>query len=636
MDDAELPPANAEEPTSGQRSHTSGRRSRERKRRKAPPAAVKRNYLLHILFYDRAFRWFAVVAILLFGGMGAMWPRIFVTSPKGVSPESRVSGIDLLKAKSLKKTARAADAAGNPEAAIQAWIAALGSNPADLEANRGLLLTLANQARPDRAWLPLLAFRSDWTLRLSGTNHGDLELAARANAAYGQWDWIIARLSPTNSPRTEVTTPSLLAALMEKGMVQRFAAEWAAHRDLAKDPASALYAAAWTAGWGPADEYLQAMDTLEAAAREPAHQALALRLLLRVDHQRLDVAAYEQHFNRLQAAGGARVRQHVRFWNLLRLTGQRERAVELARSFGERPESVDEAEMYLSVLASLKQNRLLLEFAKDQLPAFGSSPTVWVAAAEALIGVGEWDELRGLAIGMRQVDGLRLILGNLGHFFEGVGEHHLGRQPRAADAFDRFLQLPPEDPRLTFAAAVMMRRLGYPEQAAPLLRGLETKAGNSAEFWRQMQQTSYETRDVDGLIEASRRLYLLQSADPVVANNYAASLLLRGENGPEAVKVTLEVLEKIPNSVSARVNRALALIRVGRLDEVPPLLASVADAKLEPPTAAILEFTRFLLHDARGQRAEALAAAARVESRFLFPDQLEQLNAAVARLKGPR
>ena len=120
----------------------------------------------------------------------------------------------------------------------------------------------------------------------------------------------------------------------------------------------------------------------------------------------------------------------------------------------------------------------------------------------------------------------------------------------------------------------------------------------------------------------------------MVANNYAASLLLRGDRGPEAVKVTFEVLDRMPNSVSARVNRALALLQVGRVDEAGPLLASLAGAKLEPATAAVLHFSRFLFHEGKGQKAEAIAVAEKVEQRFLFPLQAEQLNASLAKLKG--
>jgi len=639
MDD-DRTPANSGDPDSSpaseRRREDSGfRRTRERRRRKVPPAAVKRNYLLHILFYDRAFRWFAVVGILLFGSMAVMWPRIFRTTPEGVYPVIKVSGIDLLKARSLKKTALAAEAAGKSEEAIQAWISALGSNEGDLEANRGLLRTLGKQTKPELAWLALAGNTSEWLLKLTQSNHHDFELAARVNANFGQWDWIIGHLSQTNAPRNEVTVPILLAALFEKGLVQRFAEEWRLHREeFGRDSRAKLYAAAWTAGWGPAAEHLSAMSVLDDATKVPELQDLAFRMLMRVDYQRIDVAGYERHFNQLRELGGDKVRHHVRFWNLLRLAGQRARAVELAQSFGETMTSVDEAELYLNTLAALKLSRNILDFAKQRLTKFSAAPIIWVRAAEALIAVGEWDELRGLAVEMRQVERLNAVLNNFSHFFEGVGEHHLGRKPRAEDAFDRYLQKPPEEVQLNFGAAVMMSQLGYPEFATRLLRTLETKAGNSVQFWRQMQQTSYEAREVDSLIEASRRLYLMQATDPVVANNYAASLLLRGDRAGEAVQVTMEVLDRMPNSVSARVNRSLALIQVGRIEEAGRLIESLKGARLDPEVEAILGLARFRYLNAKGAKAEALAAAAAIEQRHLFPQQAEELNAAVTKLKG--
>lgn len=639
MDDADRTPANSGNPDSSsapelRREDSGFRRTRERRRRKVPPAAVKRNYLLHILFYDRAFRWFAVVGILLFGSLGVLWPRIFRTTPDGVFPPIKVSGIDLLKARSLKKTALAAEAAGKPEEAIQAWISALSSNEGDLEANRGLLRTLGKQTKPEIAWLGLAGSTSEWLLKLSRSNHQDFELAAQVNATFGQWDWIIGHLGPTNTPRNEVTVPILLTALFEKGMVQQFAEEWRRYgAQFGQDPRTKLYAAAWTAGWGPSDEHLSALTVLEEATKVPELQDLAFRMLMRVDYQRIDVTSYERHFNRLRELGGDKVRHHVRFWNLLRLAGQRSRAIELAQDFAEAMTSVDEAELYLNTLGALKLTRIIQDFTKERLPKFSAAPIIWVRAAEALMQVGEWDDLRGLAVEMRQLDRLNAVLNNLSHFFEGVGEHHLGRKPRAEDAFERFLQKPPADVQLSFGAAVMMSQLGYPEFATRLLRLLETKAGNSAQFWRQMQQASYEAREVDSLIEASRRLYLLQATDPVVANNYAASLLLRGDRAGEAVQVTLEVLERLPNSVSARVNRALALLQVGRVEEAGPLLDSLKATPLEPGVAAILGLARFRHLSAKGAKGEALAVAATIEQRHLFPQQAEELNAAVTKLR---
>lgn len=638
MDD-DRTPANsgdpAPSPASERRREDSGfRRTRERRRRKVPPAAVKRNYLLHILFYDRAFRWFAVAGILLFGSMAVMWPRICRTTPEGVYPVIKVSGIDLLKARSLKKTALAAEAAGKTEEAIQAWISAIGSNEGDLEANRGLLRTLGKQSKPEIAWLALAVSTSEWLLKLSQSNHQNFELAAQVNATFGQWDWIIGHLSQTNAPRNSVTVPILLAALFEKGLIQQFAAEWRRHGDqFGQDPRTKLYAAAWTAGWGPAEQHFSAMSVLEDATKVPELQDLAYRMLMRVDYQRIDVAGYERHFNRLRELGGDKVRHHVRFWNLLRLAGQRSRAVELAEGFGESMTSVDEAELYLSTLAALKLTRNILDFAKQRLTKFSAAPVIWVRAAEALMAVEEWDELRGLAVKMRQVGRLNAALNNFSHFFEGVGEHHLGRKPRAEDAFDRFLQKPPEEVQLNFGAAVMMSQLGYPEFATRLLRLLETKAGNSAQYWRQMQQAAYEAREVDSLIEASRRLYLMQATDAVVANNYAASLLLRGDRAGEAVQVTLAVLERMPKSVSARVNRALALIQVGRIEEAGKLIDSLNGTPLEPEVAAILGLARFRYLNAKGAKAEALTAAAAIEQRHLFPQQAEELNAAMTKLR---
>lgn len=637
MEESNQPPESAPESTELSRRERSYRRSRERRKRRVPPAAVKRNYLLYLLFYDKAFRWFAVAAIILFGGMGVMWPRIFRTSPDGFNPVIRVSGVDLLKARSLRKTAVAEDAAGRKEEAIQAWIAALASNQADPTLSRGLLTTLSSQKSPDLAWLRQVNSASDWLLRLTGSNHTDLEIAARANAAYGQWDWIIQRLGSTNAPRTEVTTPILLAALFEQGAMNRFAEEWAAHHEQAKNNAQAvLYQAAWTAGWGPAGEYRAAMDQLEAAAQVPATQELGLRLLMRVAFQQVNLASYEQHFSRLRALQADRLRHHVRYWRLLQLSGRKAQAIEAAANFSELPKTVEEAELYVGILADLNLSKPIIEFAHNQLAKadqFAASPRLWVRTSEAVARVGEWDELRVVAAELRQHDLLNVTLGAYSWFLEGWAEHELGRRARAETAFDEFIKRPAADPALTFNAAVIMSRRGYPEEATRLLRQLESSVGNAPELWSQLQRSAYESRQVEVLIEASKRLYQLRPNDAQVANNYAAALLLAGGNKGEAVQVTLEVLNRLPESVPARINRAQALIQAGRSEEAGPLLGGLNLSQLDPSSRTALSFTRFLYHQALGQKAEALQAAGEVEAKFLFPVQLEQLNEAVAKLR---
>lgn len=637
MEDSSTPPDNETNPREFTRPERPSRRSRERKKRRVPPPAVKRNYLLHILFYDRAFRWLAVVGILLFGGMAVIWPRIFVTSPEGFYPVIRVNGIDLLKARSLRKAAQAAEAAGRNAEAIQTWMAALSSNEADPELNRGLLKALAAQKTPDLVWLKLVNRSSDWLLQLAGTNHSDLEIAARANAVYGQWDWIISRVGATNAPRTDVTTPVLLAALFEKGQVARFAEEWAAHgAQAAGNRDAALYHAAWQAGWGPADQYRGALERLEAAAQVPESQDLALRMLMRVAFQQVDLASYERNFARLRDLHGDRLRHHVRHWHLLLLSGQRQRALDAAGGFGELPATVEEADLYVTTLAELKLAKPIVEFARTKLKDFAASPLLWVRTAAALMQVEDWDELRALAVELRQQDLLSPVLGNYSWFLEGLGEHKLGRRPRAESGFDRYLERPATDPALNFQAAVLLGREGYPERATRLLRTLETAAGNAPDLWAQLQRSAYESRDVEVLVEASRRLFELRPNDPQVANNYAASLLLTGDRKAEAVQVTLDVLNRQPASVAARINRAQALIQIGRAEEAGPLLTSLEAANLEASHQNSARLVRFLYHEALGQKAEALAVAGKIEPRFLFPPQVLQLNESVAKLRAAK
>lgn len=622
-------------PAGGQASETSAaRRSRHRRRRKVPPRAVKRNYLLHLLFYDRAFRWAAVVGLIFFGAMAVVWPKIWVTSPEGVYPVIKVRGLDLLQARSLKRTALAAEAAGRTEAAVQAWLSALANNQADVSLNRGLLGTLAAQPEADLTWLKLVGPTANWLLRLTATNQADLELCARVNATYGQWEWVLQHLGSTNSPRTEVTTPLLLAALFHAGNLQRFAVEYREHGARhASNPEVALYHAAWQAGWGEGGEAGRGRELLEAVAQEPDRRVRALRLLLRVDFQRVDLARFEAHLGQLQALLAVRLRDHVRHWQLLMLVGQRERAIQLARQLAEPATTVEEADLLVTTLGALKLGSQVVEFAERQMPQFQTSPGLWLKTAQALAGAAEWDALRKFASDMRQQDRLSEFLAGMSWFYDGVAEHGRGLTPRAQESFKRVLDNPPPDPATAFQAAVTMNRLGYPEPATRLLQQLEAKVGKSPGFWMQLQMAAHDARQVDVLIEASRRLYELTPKNPVAANNYAASLLLLPDRSAEAVQATFEVLNRQPQSVPARINRALALVQAGRAEDAGQMLASLTGATLNPQETAMLHFTRFGHLRLLGRTNDALAAAALIEQRLLFPTQVEWLNEAVAGLQ---
>ena len=607
------------------------RRQRVRSRKRRVPRVVRTNYLLHILFYDGRFRWALIASSLVFVALGLVLPKIWITSPKGFLPVIKVSGLDLLQAWSLRRAAARAEAGGHPTEAIRTWVGAVANDAANPDGVRGLLRTLTQMPLPDRTWLPVGLQQAGNLLRLTQTNLADLELATRFYARYDQHEFVIARLGATNAPVTPATA-ALLRALFLAGQMPRFGDAWKARESLlAGDPESALYHAAWRAGWGPAGESTAGRDRLEAALKTPALRPLALSLLLRVHYKALDLPAYERHLAELADLHADTTREHIWHWLLLDLSGRRKDAAALARVQNSPPQTPGDAEQLLVAWTRLGLFDEGAQFVRKQLAGFGPIPVLWVRAGQLLIEGKRWDDLRAAANDLRQMDRLKATLGNYGRFLEGVADHGLGRRLDAETAFAEFVPQLPKDPAVTFQAAVTLNRLGYPEPAAAVLKQLEVVAGNDLAFWKQVQLTAYEGRQAELLLAASERVHQLQPDDNN-ASNFAAALLMMRERPAEAVQLTLQVLNHAPQSRIARVNHALSLVQNGRLDEAEQLLKTVSTNDLTESARTVLAYVWFQCHRAAGRIAAARASAALVDVRHLFPPQVRWLEQAKAEL----
>ena len=593
---------------------------------------VRRNSLLRMLFYDGWFRWALIATVLACFVLGLLLPRIWVTSPEDFTPQIKVRGLDLLQAWSLRRSAERDEAAGRIPAAIQAWTSAVANNSGDPQNLRGLLRTLASQPLPDRAWAGVGQYAAANVLRLTHTNLADLELAVNFYQRYEHYDWASGRLLDPDKPTSPALTAALLRALFQSGQMQRFKAVWQQRgTTVASQPESALYHAAWQAGWGPAGEATAGQAWLEAAVAEPALRPLALALLLRVHYKTLDLASYERRLAELTDLHADTLKESIAHWLLMELSGQRDRAITLARAGTTLPQSAGEAEQLLAAWARLGLYEEGADFISRQMPAFSYEPVIWVRAGELLTAGKRWDDLRALAVALRSNFRLKSQLGNYSLFLEGVANHGLGRPQEAEEEFNEFAKELPKDPSITFQTAVLLTRLGYPGPAAVVLHQLEKVAGNDLTFWRQLQLTAFEGRQAEQLLMASEKVYQLQP-DDATATNFAAALLMMRERPSEAVQLTLQLYSRAPQSLAARVNHALALVQNGRLEEGEQLLETVPMDELTGPTRSVLQFVWFQYYRQGGRVAAAKAAADRIDVRHLFPPQVQWLQRARAEL----
>ena len=181
-------------------SETPSSPSSHRRKRQRAPRIVRKNYFLHLVFYERRFRLALLLIGLLLLTAVALAPKLWISSPPHMEETIRISGLDLLQTWNLKRNARKEESAGRYEEAILAWISAIGNNPADVEAIRGFLQAVVALPKPERSYLGPGVGQSRFLLRLTQTNRSDLTLASDIYRHYEFYPQILALLDQPSEP----------------------------------------------------------------------------------------------------------------------------------------------------------------------------------------------------------------------------------------------------------------------------------------------------------------------------------------------------------------------------------------------------------------------------------------------------
>src|SRR2546425_9303752 len=98
--------------------------------------------LVRLLLYEPLFRWVFLGVLLLLPLLALFVLKIWTASPPGFVPIIKVSGLDLLQPRSLKRTALKAMVGKRYEDALYSWQVSVANNPADAELVRGCLKTI--------------------------------------------------------------------------------------------------------------------------------------------------------------------------------------------------------------------------------------------------------------------------------------------------------------------------------------------------------------------------------------------------------------------------------------------------------------------------------------------------------------
>ena len=590
--------------------------------------------LLRVLIFNFWFRLAFVGFILFLIFLALFLPRIWRTTPPGITPIIKISGLDMARAWSLKRSALRAMAGGDFSAAAYAWQAAVANNPANPGLLRGALGNVLRLDRPDpKQQRPALG-QAFWLLRLTGTNAADLELVAQVCDKFQFYDRTLRLLGPMEDRLTSAEEAAYLKALFHCGQMARFAGRWTrlSEKRFNITPELQLYHAAYLAGWGAASEARDGRRRLETALEDPPQRILSNRLRLLVCAHSGDAAGYQESLQRLAQWQSDTLLEHVIYWQLLAALGRKDEARELARSFPRPPASSLETVRLGETYVVLDLRDEARQFLQQRLQQFGDSPEVWMLQANLLVEDGKWEELRELALQLRQHPAVPDTLVGYSHYLQGRAELGLERPAVAEISFQKAAQRPFEDRALGLSAASGLLKLGYPAVARDILRPLENGLAATPEYWQALFAAACELKQSDLMSTAAARAYALQPGNAAAANNYAATLLVNRERAEEAVRLTLLLSGRFPDSTAARLNHGLALLLNRRTAEAEALLKAIPPEKLSAREAASLQLGLFEVYFNKQQYDKARQTSKRIDVKYLFPNQTQWLEETLRRM----
>ena len=591
---------------------------------------VIENDLLRVLVSDPGFRWAAVLVALLIGSVLVAVIPIFVVSTPEIDPPYRASLLDKFQARALIKTAREAGQAGRLPESITAWKTALANDLSSLEARRGTLEILTTTSGFTQDDVRFGFACGVELLKRTGTNRQDVLVFARFLDHVGHHPANVALLRDLATSDTGEISGWFARSLFLARRMDRFEELWLRQRQtLMATPPMALIGPAWEAGWGPITGMAAAREHLLAAEKDPARQAEASRLLLMVFENLGDAAGYEQTLARRIGLQADSLADHLGLWRLLARAGRSAEVMERLKSFRRPPANPGEAVGLIEAFQAFGLGDRAVETGQEQVKVFPYAPDLWLATAELLLQRQDWSRLREIAIGMRGETSLAGRMTAYSWYLDGRIDLSLNRSLDAEADFARITQGAAPDAVLVARMVAGLRRVNRPREAASLLRRVEAEFAKDPTFWFEVAGIAAETHDMDTLVDAVSRSHRLEPDNPVYRHNRAAVLIATGREPEEAVRLTRELLDRSPESISCQINHALALILQRRLADAENLLARIPWVGRTSVEETQMHYAWMLVEEARHATEAARAHARALRESELLPPQRQRRQAVL-------
>lgn len=590
--------------------------------------------LLRMVLFQFWVRLGLLLALAATAGGYLTLAKLWVVTPPGFVPQVKISGLDVFQARALATTARRQLAAEHLRDAAFSWKAAVANNPGDPELLRGYLAAVAASPTESRSPLEPL-WQAHWLLRLTRTNLADLALTAAVYERFRLTEYLAPLLAGVDLARSPELQAFQLRALLAFGRAEEFAALWSAferEHPTQITPELRLHHAAFLAGWGPVEHAAAAQRALDAAQHDPARQALAHRLQLRVSARRNDLDAYRTSLDALIFTRADTLRDHVEYWRMLQSAGRHDEAVQLARAHPQPPVSAEELVLLARVLFELGLPEGARQAFEEHVPQFSYADNVWLSYANLLVERKQWPALLELTLQMRRNETIRNLLTDFSYFLEGRAALATGQRAEAEKSFQRAAEWLYPNPDLALNTARQVRELGYAAPAWEILRKQAPDLARRLDYWQLLTAVAYDLRDGGLLLAATARVRSLAPDSSAADHNYAAALVINRQRPEEAVKLTFTLASANPELAAAQINHAAALAQNHRAEDALAVLAELNLDALNQSEAAAFHFARFEALLALRRDAEAMQTRALIDTGFLFDTQRAWLEKAAAAL----
>ena len=160
----------------------------------------------------------------------------------------------------------------------------------------------------------------------------------------------------------------------------------------------------------------------------------------------------------------------------------------------------------------------------------------------------------------------------------------LGKPEEAREYFSRALEVKPDSREAAYNMGVALTRLGNIAEAAVFLEDWMSRHSPDSQMLTLLGLTYASENKVDASIDAYRRALDINPEDTFAATRLTDLHMSHGEYEDAAVLLE-NIVERQPDSVRERIMYAVALERIGKLDEAVEQLR--AAARLKPDDATI-------------------------------------------------